>query len=180
MILRLENESSLVEVHRYFEAIYYIHLHDGRLTQATIKAVWLTRVCASPTHNPIIMNNIETILNTALLKSSIFWDITPCSPSKITDVLCSAYHLHSRWFLPRHIFRPWRLRRYVPAKHRLTFNGLHRVIDWLLIYDWITYIVSRRTHRKHICFPAMDICEQHRKQPFLYCCIHNALHSNAS
>jgi hypothetical protein len=26
-------------------------------------------------------------------------------------------------------FRPWRLRRYVPPKRRLTFNGLHDVIS---------------------------------------------------
>jgi hypothetical protein len=50
--------------------------------------------------------------------------------------------------------------------------------DWLLIHDWTTYIVSRRTDRKHICFSAMDICEPHRKHRFLYSCIYGALHSN--
>jgi hypothetical protein len=35
--------------------------------------------------------------------------------------------------------------------------------DRLLIYDWTTYIASRRIHRKHL---------------FLYCCIYSALHSN--
>jgi hypothetical protein len=33
-------------------------------------------------------------------------------------------HLLSRWFLARLIVRPWRWRRYVPPKCRLTFNGL--------------------------------------------------------
>jgi hypothetical protein len=28
-----------------------------------------------------------------------------------------------------------------------------------LICDWATYIASRQTHRKHICSPAVDICE---------------------
>jgi hypothetical protein len=50
----------------------------------------------------------------------------------------------------------------------------------LLIYDWTTYIVSRRIHRKHIRCPAMDICEPHRKSLFLYCCIYSALHNNRS
>jgi hypothetical protein len=50
----------------------------------------------------------------------------------------------------------------------------------LLIYDWTTYIhVISRTHRKHICCPAMDICEPHRKHLFL-CCIYSTLNSNGS
>jgi hypothetical protein len=38
----------------------------------------------------------------------------------------------------------------------------------LLIYDWTTYIVSRRIRRKHIRYPAMDMCEPHGKH--LFCC----------
>jgi hypothetical protein len=49
-----------------------------------------------------------------------------------------------------------------------------------LIYDWTNYIVSRRTHRKHIQYPAMDMCEPHRKHRFLSCCIYSALHRNGS
>jgi hypothetical protein len=52
--------------------------------------------------------------------------------------------------------------------------------DYLLIYDSITYILSRRIHRKHISCPAMDICERRRKHLFLYCCIYSALHSNGN
>jgi hypothetical protein len=48
------------------------------------------------------------------------------------------------------------------------------VYDWLLIYDWTTYVVKRRTHRKHIRCPAMDIWELHRKN------IYSALNSNGS
>jgi hypothetical protein len=33
-----------------------------------------------------------------------------------------ACHLLSRWFLARFILRPWRWRRHVPPKRRLTFN----------------------------------------------------------
>jgi hypothetical protein len=35
-------------------------------------------------------------------------------------------------------------------------------------YDWTTYIVSRRSHRKHICCPAMAMCEPYRKHLFHY------------
>jgi hypothetical protein len=52
--------------------------------------------------------------------------------------------------------------------------------DWLLIYDWTTYRVSKRIHRRHILYPAMDTCELHRKYLFLYFCIYSALHRNGS
>jgi hypothetical protein len=38
-------------------------------------------------------------------------------------------NLLSRWFLGRLILRPWKWRRHVPPKHRLTFNGLYGVIS---------------------------------------------------
>jgi hypothetical protein len=41
----------------------------------------------------------------------------------------SGCHLLSRWFLAWFILRPWRRRRHVPPKRRLTFNGLHGVIS---------------------------------------------------
>jgi hypothetical protein len=41
-------------------------------------------------------------------------------------------------------------------------------------------IISRRIHRRQIRYPAMDICELHRKRRFLYCCIYSALHRNGS
>jgi hypothetical protein len=46
---------------------------------------------------------------------------TPCSDS--------ACHLLSGWFLACLIFRPWKWRRYIPPKRRLTLNGLHGVIS---------------------------------------------------
>jgi hypothetical protein len=45
---------------------------------------------------------------------------------------------------------------------------------------WFTYIFSRRIHRKHIHFPAMDICEPHRKHRSLYCYMYSALHSTGN
>jgi hypothetical protein len=77
------------------------------------------------------------------LKSTIFWDITPCSLLIVNRLIggtrCSACHLLSRWFLCRLILRPWRWRRYVPPKRRLTFNGLHIISQ--KIVRFITTIV---------------------------------------
>jgi hypothetical protein len=44
------------------------------------------------------------------MKSSVFWDITPCSPLKISRCFGGSYRLH-------------------PPKRQLTFNGLHGVIS---------------------------------------------------
>jgi hypothetical protein len=82
------------------------------------------------------------------MKNTIFWDITPCSPLKSTDVtevhIASifgyAYHLLSRWFHAGLIFRPWRWRQCVPPKRRLTFNGLHRII--FQIFQWVVLFIS--------------------------------------
>jgi hypothetical protein len=41
----------------------------------------------------------------------------------------SASNVLSRWFLAQFILRPWRWRRYVPPKCRLTFNELHDIIS---------------------------------------------------
>jgi hypothetical protein len=62
-------------------------------------------------------------------KSTIYWDIMPCSPLKVNWHFCSACHLFLHWFFARLTLRPWRWRRYVPPKRRLTFNGLHGVIS---------------------------------------------------
>jgi hypothetical protein len=40
----------------------------------------------------------------------------------------SACHLLLRWYLAR-LIKPWRWRRYVPTKSRLTLNGPHGVIS---------------------------------------------------
>jgi hypothetical protein len=67
-----------------------------------------------------------------VMKSSVFWDITPCSPLKVNrrfgetcHVFSSAYHLLSGWFLAWLMFQPRRWRQHVPPKRRLTFSGLH-------------------------------------------------------
>jgi hypothetical protein len=90
------------------------------------------------------------VLTPMVMKSSIFFDITPCSQLKVNRRFgrtCrphlqgrrmsqariqpenSAYHLLSLWFLAWLILRSRRWRRHVPPKCRLTFNGLHGVIS---------------------------------------------------
>jgi hypothetical protein len=81
----------------------------------------------------------------------IFWDITPWSPLKFNRRFGRTYRLHlqgrrisrarnQRSFPPaftlvsyRLILRPWRWRRYVPPKRRLTFNGLYGVISHKMV-----------------------------------------------
>jgi hypothetical protein len=81
------------------------------------------------------------------LKSSVFWDVTPCSPLKTNRRFCGTCRLQfqgqriigqarlyllpaSVWFLSwLIILRPWRWRRHVPPKRQLNFNGLHGVIS---------------------------------------------------
>jgi hypothetical protein len=82
------------------------------------------------------------VLTAVVMKSTIFWDITPCTPSKAKPTFRRNMSppssvsknkpsslLLSRWFLARLILRPWRWRRQVPLKRRLTFNGLQGVIS---------------------------------------------------
>jgi hypothetical protein len=57
------------------------------------------------------------------MKGIIFWDITPCSPLR-------GNFLPASWlFLACLDLLPWRWRRYVLPKRRLTLNGLHDAIS---------------------------------------------------
>jgi hypothetical protein len=84
------------------------------------------------------------VLTAVVMKSTIFWDITPCSPLKVGRHFGETYclHLQSRiswakyqhdsrrqagWYLAR-LIRPWRWTRYVPPRCMLAFNRLHGVI----------------------------------------------------
>jgi hypothetical protein len=77
------------------------------------------------------------------MKSTVFWNIKPCSPLIVNRRFGGTYRLHlqgrtmwwaryqlclqpaSPWYLARLILQTWRWKRYVPPKRRLTFNGLH-------------------------------------------------------
>jgi hypothetical protein len=95
------------------------------------------------------------VLTAVVMKSTIFWDITPRSPLSVNRRFAGTYRLHlqgrknklskkpawkqlahysachlrSRWFLAQLIFWPWRWRQYIPPKLRLTLNGQHGVIS---------------------------------------------------
>jgi hypothetical protein len=72
------------------------------------------------------------------LKSTIFWNITPCSPLSVSEKhIASIFRVEEikspstcfhAGFLLNLFCRPWRWRLYVPPKRLLTFNGLHGVI----------------------------------------------------
>jgi hypothetical protein len=88
------------------------------------------------------------------MKSTISWDITPCSPlsvnrrfggtnrlhlegQKITSARnqrASRWQVLARWFLAQLIFWPWRWKRYVPPKFRLILNWLHGVISQKVVF----------------------------------------------
>jgi hypothetical protein len=61
----------------------------------------------------------------------------------IIIIKAHACHLLSRWFLAQHIIRPWRWRRYVPPKLRLTLNGLHGVISQKMVLFIIKSYISK-------------------------------------
>jgi hypothetical protein len=78
------------------------------------------------------------------MKCTIFWDRTPCSPLKVNRRFEGTYRLHCQgWGISRARYqceskwqaglRPWRWRRYVPPKRRLTFNGLHGVTSQKIV-----------------------------------------------
>jgi hypothetical protein len=86
------------------------------------------------------------VLTAVVIKSNLFWDITPCSLLEVNRRFggkylrhlqgrriirvryhSCAFYLLSRWFLAQLILRPWRWRWYFPPKCLLTFNGLHGV-----------------------------------------------------
>jgi hypothetical protein len=108
------------------------------------------------------------------LKSTIFWDITQCSPLS-TDV--SEEHIASilrveeisparnqrarRWqagfpLVYCWIFlRPWGWRRYVPPKRRWTLNGLHGVISQKMVLFVTTAMKTSNPNRRivgHVVF----------------------------
>jgi hypothetical protein len=61
------------------------------------------------------------------MTSSVFWDITPCSPLKVDRRLGETYLIH--------------LQGYVPPKRRMTFRGLQGVISQKIVL-FITTAVS--------------------------------------
>jgi hypothetical protein len=78
------------------------------------------------------------------MKSSIFWDITPCSLLKVTRLVWRTCCLHLYGWRVRcarnqheavnkHTLEHGRWSWQVPPKRRLTFNGLHGVISQKIV-----------------------------------------------
>jgi hypothetical protein len=92
-----------------------------------------------------LYNVLEDINITDHLKSSVFWDVAPCSPMKVNWCLKGTYCLHlqgrrvsqsmkqavgiARLLFSGLILWPWRWRWYVPLKCWLAFTGLLIVIS---------------------------------------------------
>jgi hypothetical protein len=74
------------------------------------------------------------------MKSSVFWDIIPCSPLKVKQRFRGTWHVHLQdWEIALlaaclmlvsclAYLQHWRWRQNVPLKHWFTFNGLHSII----------------------------------------------------
>jgi hypothetical protein len=108
-----------------------------------------------------------------LLKSTIFWDMKPCSLLKLNQHFGGTYCLHlqewisreryqweSRWDSACHklscwcfarLIWPWRWRQYVPLKHQLTFNGLHGDISQKTILFLTTTVRTSNPKHTPIC-----------------------------
>jgi hypothetical protein len=79
-----------------------------------ISAFSVLMIFANGTSIIISNENFEVgfeVLTAVVLKSTIFWDITPCSPLRVNQRFGgtnhhSACHLLSRWFLAQLIFQP--------------------------------------------------------------------------
>jgi hypothetical protein len=77
----------------------------------------------------LIFGSLRINIKKMIVRSPVFWDITPCSPLKgdrrFGGTCPSACHLLPHWFLSLPILRPWRWRWHVAQQRRPTFNGLH-------------------------------------------------------
>jgi hypothetical protein len=92
-----------------------------------------------PNYGPVFTNFLALVgfevLTAVVMKSTIFWDITPCSLLSLQSrkQLASKDTCFHAGFLLSIFFQPWRWRPYVPLKRRLTLDGLHGVISQKMV-----------------------------------------------
>jgi hypothetical protein len=101
---------------------------------------------------------VVELAQVTLRENTIFWDITPCSQSKVNLRFGGTnrfhlqgrtrYHRESRWqakwwYIAR-LIRLWRWRQCNPSKLRLTFSGSHGVLSQNIIL-FITTAVRRNS-----------------------------------
>jgi hypothetical protein len=105
-------------------------LHNSSYTWRTVLVIALLMQCTELITKLVLFPDISftsyVILiscfflnNSAVIKSSILWSITPRSPLKVNRRFGGTCSLH---------LRGWRWRCHVPPKRRLTFNSVHDVI----------------------------------------------------
>jgi hypothetical protein len=121
----------------------------GTHSTACVRKVGVT---VNPLSATVIL--LECLSDVEFRRCQYIRDSEACavSKNKTRDRAC---HLLSRWFLSR-LIRPWRWRRYVPPKCRLTFSGLHGVISQKTVLFITTavrtsnYTKIREDHMKHL------------------------------
>jgi hypothetical protein len=73
------------------------------------------------------------VLTAVVMKSSVFWDKTPCSLVKVNWCFGETYRLHLQGRRVKQARNQheagWRGRLYVPPKHQLTLTRLHGIIS---------------------------------------------------
>jgi hypothetical protein len=83
------------------------------------------------------------VLTAVVMKSTILWHITPCSPLSVNRFFGRIYRLHVQGrknkLSKKPVWKQERWKRYIPPKRRLTLNGLHGVISqkkvfWIRVY----------------------------------------------
>jgi hypothetical protein len=60
------------------------------------------------------------------MKSSVFWDLVPCSPLKVNWCFGGTCNLHLQSW---RVSQCWRLTSYVPPERWLAINGLYGFIS---------------------------------------------------
>jgi hypothetical protein len=107
---------SLLKVNRHFRGTFHLHLQGWRLCQARNQ-----HEAGSKQHCLLHAGFYKHVgtHTSIILKSTIFWDITPCSPMRV-----------NRRF-GEHI--AWRWRWYVPPKSWSTLNRLHGIISQKMV-----------------------------------------------
>jgi hypothetical protein len=83
-------------------------------------------------------------------KSTIFWDITPCS---LLSRFAACFYAG---FLLSFFFLPWRWRRYVPPKGRLAFNGLHGLVSQNIVLFLTTAV--RTSNPTYVEYKLQMLC----------------------
>jgi hypothetical protein len=114
-----------------FCTVYVYFVQASRPHNCSIRFVmyWVYSHSFQSILNTFLICIEPEVLTAVVMKSSVFWDITPCSPLSVNRRwLLSA----SRCFIAWLIRRPWRWRQHVPSKRWLTFNGLHGVISQMI------------------------------------------------